>query len=72
MIISVKVKTGSISDQIIYDEKAGQYLVHVKVRPIEGEANKAIINLLSGYLKIPKSQISLKSGPKSKIKLFEY
>jgi uncharacterized protein len=71
MIITVKVKTGSRSDSISYEENLGGYLVSVKARPIEGEANKAIIELLSKELKVPKSSFSLKSGQKSKIKRFE-
>lgn len=71
MIIPVKVKTGARDDSVVFDEVAGLYLVQVKARPIEGEANKAIIALLSMYLKIPKSQISLKSGAKSSLKRFE-
>lgn len=72
MIITVKVKTGTRESSVTHDKEFNIYLVSVKARPIEGEANKAVIALLSKYLNIPKSQISLKSGIKSNLKRFEY
>lgn len=72
MIVVVSVKTSSREDSIIYDQDSEMYIISVKVRPIEGEANEAIIRLLSKSLHIPKSQITLKSGQKSKIKRFEF
>lgn len=71
MIIAVRVKTGAREDSIIYNKEASLCLVSVKARPLEGEANEAIIKLLSVELNIPKSCISLKSGLKSRKKLFE-
>ena len=46
--------------------------VHVYVRepPLEGKANKAIIEALAKHLQIKKSQIALLSGEKSKTKTF--
>jgi hypothetical protein len=72
MIVSVKVKTGAHNDSIDYDVVSHTYVVTVRARPIEGEANKAIIQLLATKLKIPKTRITLKSGLKSRTKLFEY
>ncbi|MEK7075567.1 MAG: DUF167 domain-containing protein [Patescibacteria group bacterium] len=45
--------------------------VWIHEEPIEGKANKAIIELLSEELEIPKSLISIKSGSASKQKSFE-
>lgn len=72
MIITVRVKTGSRADSISFDTVTGRYLVSVKAKPVEGEANKAIIKLLSEELNISKTNFRLKSGAKSTIKLFEY
>lgn len=72
MNMSVKVKTGAREESIVYDQVSDIYLVSVKARPIEGEANKAIIAVIAKYLDIPKSQIVLKSGAKSSLKRFEY
>ena len=70
MIVTVKVKTGAKIDSILYNEDSGEYLVSVKARPVEGEANRAIIELLSQKLGVPKSQIELHSGAKSRVKRF--
>jgi len=72
MIAYVTVKTGAREDKVIPGVETNAYQVLVKARPIEGEANKAIIALLSKYLGVPKTQITLKSGSKSKVKRFEY
>ncbi|MBI4688611.1 MAG: DUF167 domain-containing protein [Nitrospirae bacterium] len=69
MRISITVKTVSHKEKI---EKADRgYIVYIKERPVEGRANKAVINLLSEYFDVPKSQISIHSGMKSKQKIIE-
>lgn len=72
MIANVHVKSGARVDSLAYDQVTGAYQIAVRARPIEGGANIAIIELLAKHLQIPKSQISLKSGARSKIKRFEY
>jgi len=71
MKIKVKVKAGSKCDCIKYDEEKNLYIVTTKVPPKEGRANEAVLKLLAGYFKVPKSQVSLRVGQKSKIKVFE-
>lgn len=36
--------------------------VKIKARPIDGEANKRLIEILSDYLSVPKSLITIKAG----------
>jgi len=43
----------------------------VVAQPIENKANLEIISLLAAYYKIPKSQIKLVRGQKSKVKVLE-
>lgn len=45
--------------------------VYVNQPPLEGRANKAIIESLAEYFNVKKSQVLLISGEKSKNKLFE-
>jgi uncharacterized protein (TIGR00251 family) len=45
--------------------------VWVKEPPQEGRANEAIIGVLSKYFGIPKSQVKMISGHKSRQKVFE-
>lgn len=44
--------------------------VYVKEPPLEGKANKAVIEALAEYFHTKKSQVILLSGEKSKNKLF--
>ncbi len=45
--------------------------VYVKEPPLEGKANKAVIEALEEYFHTKKNKIFLLSGEKSKNKLFE-
>jgi uncharacterized protein len=49
----------------------GTLHIHVNAPPLEGKANKAVIEALSEYFKVKKSRILLISGTKSKTKVFE-
>ena len=69
MKISVKVKTNSKKARV--EEKENILYVWLDVLPIEGRANKRLIELLSKHYKIPKSLISIKSGLRSKNKVVE-
>lgn len=69
MVLSVRVKPGARQDKI---EKTpeGDLVVKVRARPVDGEANNAVIESLSDFFSVAKSRIELVSGPKSKIKRF--
>jgi len=45
--------------------------VKVAAPPIEGKANKELINILSEHFKVPKNKISILSGHKSRNKIVE-
>jgi len=49
----------------------GTMLVSVKAPPLEGKANKAVIELLSKHLSIPKTNINIIKGHKAKYKTVE-
>jgi uncharacterized protein (TIGR00251 family) len=68
--ITVKVKTNAKQEKVEKIDEAN-YIVTVKVAPIEGKANEAIIKALANHFKIAPSAIRLVSGEKSKIKRFE-
>lgn len=42
--------------------------VRVRARPIEGEANAALLKLLAKTLDVPKSAVSLERGGQSRVK----
>lgn len=49
----------------------GIYHLRVTAPPAEGEANRAVIELLAKALRAPKSSISVASGASSRIKTLE-
>ena len=49
----------------------GTLHIYVNQPPLEGKANKAIIEALATFLNIKKNKIMLLSGEKSKHKVFE-
>ena len=69
-ILKVKVKPNS-KHQLIQAESDGSFTIHLKSPPVEGKANQELIKLLSKQFKVPKSQISIKSGLSSRHKLVE-
>ncbi|MEK7447820.1 MAG: DUF167 domain-containing protein [Patescibacteria group bacterium] len=71
MKIQGKVRTSAKTDSVSFDEEKNLYIVSTKAPPVEGRANEAVIKLIAGYFKVPKSEITLKTGQKSKIKVFE-
>ena len=69
MKISITVKPKSRQERI--EKTADGYIAYVKEQPIENRANRALIKLLSEYFGVPKSEISISSGIKSKQKIVE-
>jgi len=65
--IKVKVLPRSSRNQIIGE---GRDLFKVKLTspPLEGKANKALIEFLAKKLGIPKAHVEIKSGKSSKLK----
>lgn len=69
MKLSIKVKPKSRQDKV---EKTNDgYVVHVKEPPVKNKGNRALIKLLSKYFNVPKSQITILSGGKSRQKIVE-
>jgi len=64
--VAIKVKAGA-KEATIY-QQGDVLIVHVKELPIEGKANRAVIEALSDFLKIPKQKLSIKSGQTSRYK----
>lgn len=70
MIIKVHVRTHAHNDRI---EEIGvdEYKLWTTAIPEKGEANEAVIDLLSDYFSISPSKIRIRSGNKSTHKLIE-
>lgn len=70
MKIVVKVIPSAKVEQI-QPALDGSLKVWLKARPKEGEANRALIKILSDYYSVPKSQINIISGLTSRNKVVE-
>jgi uncharacterized protein YggU (UPF0235/DUF167 family) len=63
----VQVKPGAAKDSVELLED-GSYLVRLRAKPVDGAANKALIELLSITLNVPKSRISIDRGANARFK----
>jgi len=70
MKIEVVVHPNSKNPRVEKD-LIGMIHVYVNAPPLEGKANKAVVESLSKFLKVKKSGIILIRGEKSKNKVFE-
>ena len=70
IIFKVKVQTKASKNEF-----AGLYQDALKIRltapPVEGKANKALIDFLADWLGVKKSQVEIVSGQLSKIKIIK-
>ena len=67
-VIKVKILPKSSKNQIVGRE-GDLFKVKVVAPPIEGKANKALVDLLARKLRVPKGAIEIISGKSSKLKL---
>lgn len=65
--LHVQVKPGSSQDSVEQLED-GTWLVRLRAKPVDGAANKALIELLSRIFEVPKSRISIVRGETSRFK----
>ncbi|WP_295216450.1 DUF167 domain-containing protein [uncultured Brevundimonas sp.] len=71
--LPVRLQPGAAADRIdgwTSDAEGRPVLkVRVRARPVEGEANDALIRLLAKSLGVPKSAVSLRRGGQSRSKM---
>ena len=67
MIYHITVKPGTSQEKIVENED-GSLTIFLRAKAHDGEANAALIKLLSKHLKVPKTSITVKSGLKSRHK----
>jgi uncharacterized protein (TIGR00251 family) len=66
-VLRVKVTPGA-SKNALHDVRAGRLRVQIAAAPEKGKANAALIAFLAQTLGLPKSQITLTAGEKSRDK----
>lgn len=73
--LPVKLTPGAAADRIdgwdLDPEGRPVLKVRVRARPVEGEANKALVLLLATALDLPRSAVSLARGGQSRLKMIE-
>jgi len=70
MLIKVKVILGSNKNKIIVLTK-DSLEAYIKVKPIQGMANLAIISLLSQHFQVQEKNIKIVKGFKTRNKIFK-
>ena len=69
MFINVRVIPNARKNKII--EEQGRYKVFLSAPPLEGKANKALIEFLSEHFGVKKNQVKIIKGEKSRNKIIE-
>jgi len=69
MKIQVKVKPNSKTEEL--GREGDSFILKVKEPAREGKANQAVIKLLAEHFSVPKSQVRILSGFKSRNKVIE-
>ena len=67
----ITVKPGSSQEKIVQTGEC-EYTVYLRAKPHDGEANTALIKLLSKHFNAPKTSIAITRGAKSHIKQIEF
>ena len=67
---TITVKTGTSQEKIVPSSK-DELIVYLRAKPHDGEANTALIKLLSKHFHVAKSCVIIKSGAKSHTKTIE-
>jgi hypothetical protein len=65
-LVEIRVKQGSKKGPLVQPALDGSLLVFVREPAVDGKANKAVTELLADYFILPKSQVQMVSGYKSR------
>lgn len=72
MRISVRVKPGTKGVTYLEKQQDGSFVAFLHARAHDGEANKALLELISDEFKVAKTSITIVSGAKSRDKILEF
>ena len=67
MILIVKVKPGSRETKLRKDS-AGNWILKLTAPPVDGKANKSVIEFFADKFSLPKSSVEIISGGSNRIK----
>lgn len=73
MIYTVVVKPHSKKGPLVLvsETDPNALTVYLREKPIDGEANTALLKVLADYFRVPKTSLTIKSGEKGRRKLVE-
>lgn len=71
MKYAITVKPRSSQERIVEIAK-DELVVYLRAKPHDGEANDALIKLISKYYKVPKTTVKIVRGQNSHKKLVEF
>ena len=69
-ILQIKVKPNS-RRSLLEQNEGGTWLAQIKSPPVDGKANEELIGLVAKHFGCRKSEVSIKSGGSSRIKLIQ-
>jgi|YelNatPaOPRAMG01_1025707.scaffolds.fasta_scaffold02323_19 uncharacterized protein (TIGR00251 family) len=69
MRITVRVKPNSGKQEVKVENDV--YTVTLNSPPLEGKANRELIEVLADYFNVPKSRIDIVSGHKGRVKIVD-
>ena len=67
----ITVTPGSSQEKIV-ESAPGELTVYLRAKPHDGEANTALVKLLSKHFDVPKTSITITRGAKSRTKTIEF
>ncbi|MBI1857158.1 DUF167 domain-containing protein [Candidatus Saccharibacteria bacterium] len=69
MKVTIRVKPGSKKGSLVQPSLTGELLVYVSEPAVEAKANRAVIDILADYYDVPKSNVKIVGGHKSRNKI---
>ena len=69
-VIQVKVKPNSRAS-LLEQKEDGTWLAQIKSPPVDGKANEELLTLVAKLFNCRKSDVSIKSGASTRIKLIQ-
>lgn len=69
-LIQVKVKPNSRAS-LLEEKEDGTWLAQIKSPPVDGKANEELLGLIAKHFKCRKSDVRIKSGASTRIKLIQ-
>lgn len=71
MIYTVTVKPHSKKGPLVLVASPNELTVYLREKPIDGEANQALIKLLAAHFDVAKSCVDIKTGTRGRQKIVE-